>query len=164
MNLCEREIPVQDYSPFCASKPRGIFAFLFFLICLFPFPVASQTLVGVARRTITPQIKSGKPAVWLAGYGHGRQATGIHDELWSRALVVSVGSETQQKTIALVSLDLIGYHYPEVLKIRAAFARTHREMKVDHILVACTHVHEGPDTIGLWGKTQQQSGIDPAYI
>lgn len=37
-------------------------------------------------------------------------------------------------------------------------------MKIDHLLVACTHVHEGPDTMGLWGKTQQQSGIDPAYL
>jgi hypothetical protein len=75
-----------------------------------------------------------------------------------------VGKGTQQKTVVLVSLDLIGYHYPQVLKVREAFARIHEGPKVDHLLVACTHVHEGPDTIGLWGKTQQQSGINPAYL
>ncbi len=155
---------MQDDWLFTAPKPQSTFDFLLCLLCLFPFPIVAQTLVGASRKTITPVIESGKPAVWIAGYGHGRQATGVHDELWSRGLVVSVGSGTQQKTVALVSLDLIGYHYPEVLKIRSAFARTHREMKIDHLLVACTHVHEGPDTMGLWGKTQQQSGIDSAYL
>jgi hypothetical protein len=153
---------VQDDCLFNTPKPQWTGAILLCLLCLFPFPIVAQTLVGASRKTITPVIESSKPAVWIAGYGHGRQATGVHDELWSRGLVVSVGSGTQQKTVALVSLDLIGYHYPEVLKIRSAFARTHREMKIDHLLVACTHVHEGPDTMGLWGKTQQQSGIDPA--
>jgi hypothetical protein len=102
--------------------------------------------------------------VWIAGYGHGRQATGIHDDLWARVIVLTVEEGTQQKTIALVSLDLIGYHFPQVLKIREMFARNHEGTKIDHLMVACTHVHEGPDTMGLWGETQQLSGINPAYL
>ncbi len=123
-----------------------------------------EALVGVSGTTITPKVGSTEMPVWIAGYSHGRQATGIHDDLWSRCLVVTAGTGSQQKTVALVSLDLIGYHYPEVLKIRRGFHEKYPEMKVDHLLVACTHVHEGPDAMGLWGKTVQQSGINSGYL
>jgi hypothetical protein len=125
---------------------------------------AAETLVGVSRKAITPKVGPGEPPVWIAGYGHGRQATGVHDDLWVRAIVLTAGKGTKRKTVALASLDLIGYHYPEVLKIREAFAQIQKGMKVDHLIVACTHVHEGPDTMGLWGKNQQQSGIDSTYL
>src|SRR5262249_17287079 len=33
-----------------------------------------------------------------------------------------------------------------------------------YVLVSCTHNHEGPDTLGLWGPGPFASGIDPAYL
>lgn len=33
-----------------------------------------------------------------------------------------------------------------------------------YLLVASTHNHQGPDTLGLWGPSPLQSGVDPAYL
>jgi hypothetical protein len=162
---------------------------LFLLSILIRSPAdlaAEKVLVGVSKTVITPKIGPYEPPVWIAGYGNGRQATGVHDDLWARCMVISVGSESAgtersrsrrstvqdipiergntQKTLALVSLDLVGYHYPEVVKIRKSFEKKYPDLKVDHILVASTHGHEGPDSIGLWGKTEQESGITPGYL
>jgi putative sterol carrier protein len=32
------------------------------------------------------------------------------------------------------------------------------------ILIAATHVHSGPDVIGLWGPKEGESGVDQAYV
>src|SRR5581483_11600509 len=34
----------------------------------------------------------------------------------------------------------------------------------DHVIVACTHVHSGPDTIGLWGPSPAKSGVEESYV
>ena len=34
---------------------------------------------------------------------------------------------------------------------------------VDHLMVAATHIHEGPDTMGLWGFTASSGVVDDAY-
>jgi hypothetical protein len=33
----------------------------------------------------------------------------------------------------------------------------------DLAVIGSTHVHEGPDVIGIWGPNQRVSGVDPAY-
>jgi hypothetical protein len=32
------------------------------------------------------------------------------------------------------------------------------------VIIACTHVHSGPDTLGLWGPSAAQTGRDPRYM
>ena len=44
-------------------------------------------LVGFAESEITPDVHGDKP-VWIAGYGHGRRATGVHDPLMVRCVVL----------------------------------------------------------------------------
>ena len=73
--------------------------------------------VGFGETDITPDVKGKKP-VWLAGYGMGRRATGVHDPLMARCLVLSDGREK----IALASVDLIGLQYPTVQEIRSGRA------------------------------------------
>src|SRR5262249_15767066 len=34
----------------------------------------------------------------------------------------------------------------------------------DYVLISSTHNHEGPDTLGLWGRTRATSGVDPDYM
>src|SRR5688500_10228042 len=88
--------------------------------------------VGFAETDITPDVSS-KP-IWIAGYGHGRRATGVHDPLMSRAVVLEHGGQR----VALVAVDLVGLQYPEVKRIRAKLKDFH------YVLVASTHNHEGP--------------------
>jgi hypothetical protein len=134
---------------------------------------------GVAVRSISPEIETwtdtngdgaynaGEPfedlnangrwdPVWLAGFGNGRAATGRADDLWARVLVFEKGD----LRLAMVSLDLIGLFHHDVIGIRLAA----QDLGFDHVMVATTHAHEGPDTMGLWGKSFAQSGYDPDYV
>jgi len=96
---------------------------------------------------------------WMAGYGSGRPAVGIHDDdgLDVRAIVI----RTHGLTIALAELDLVGYFYDEIQKIRDLVRQSGD--RIDLVLVGSTHVHEGPDSVGIWGRDDGHSGIDPKY-
>jgi hypothetical protein len=108
---------------------------------------------GFGKADITPDINGNQP-VWIAGYGHNRRATGVHDPLYARAIVLRDGDTK----VAFVSVDLVGFMYPNTRNVRRALD------DFTYVLVASTHNHEGPDTIGLWGPTLRESGIDPEYL
>ena len=38
------------------------------------------------------------------------------------------------------------------------------KLGIQEVLIASTHNHEGPDTLGLWGKTAFSSGVDPGVV
>jgi len=111
---------------------------------------------GAAKATITPDVKAGK--VYLAGFGNNRVATGVHDDLYARCLALAVGNQT----LVMCEADLIGLFYDDVVAIRAKVKAQAPE--VSHLIVASSHDHEGPDTMGLWGPTPFQTGIDDKYM
>lgn len=139
-------------------------SFFIFLMACVSSSAAQNLEVGMAKMSISPPLGTDRPPVWLAGYNNGRQATAIHDDIWARCMLVRVIDGNKTKSIALVSLDLIGYFYPETLKIRRLFKQKYPHLPIDYILVASTHTHEGPDTLGLWGKTNHESGMNPQYL
>ena len=108
--------------------------------------------IGYAQDTITPFLD--KP-VFLAGFGNNRRATTIHDDLYARALAI----QDDKNTLVLVALDLIGFFRPDVLQVIE---------KVHHpdvqIVIASTHTHHGPDTMGLWGPDDKTCGVDLEYM
>lgn len=108
---------------------------------------------GFGEVDITPKLDAGRP-VYLAGYGHNRQAVGVHDPIMLRAVVLADG----KSKIALICADVVGLMRPTVLEIRGKLAG------FDYVMVACTHNHEGPDTIGLWGSSPLVSGVDARYM
>lgn len=117
-------------------------------------PAPSAALeVGFGETDITPSLESGRP-VWLAGYGMGRRATGVHDPLRARAVVLRDGDQK----IALACVDLIGLQYPAVKRIRESLAGYR------YVMVSSTHNHEGPDVIGIWGASPFQCGVDEQYV
>ncbi len=91
--------------------------------------------------------------MYLAGFGTNRKATKVHDPIAARAVVLADGDEK----VALVSVDVVGLFLPAVERVRAKLTG------FKYVLVSATHNHEGPDTLGLWGATPVQSGIDPDY-
>jgi hypothetical protein len=110
-------------------------------------------MVGFAEADVTPKLDPKKP-VFMAGFGPNRAATKVHDPIMARAVVLSDGT----KKIALVSVDVVGLFNAVAESVRK---------QVDgfaYVLVSSTHNHEGPDTLGLWGKTPFVSGIDKAYM
>jgi hypothetical protein len=115
-----------------------------------------QLRAGVAKTAVTPDVH--KTKVYLAGFGHNRVATGVHDDLYARCLALEAGGPI----VVLCAVDVIGLFYDDVLKIREQVKV--RAPEVSHLIVASTHVHEGPDTLGLWGPTALQTGIDENYL
>jgi hypothetical protein len=117
---------------------------------------SSDLLAGAASRPITPVL--GARPVFLAGFGRDRRATGVDTELFARA----IGLRLEERAAVLVSCDLIGLGRPDVDEIRAALAG--RGVPPEALIVACTHTHSGPDTLGLWGPDAATSGVDPGYL
>lgn len=120
----------------------------------------AETEIGVLRAgaaaiDITPDPQAS--TVWLAGFGNGRRATGVHDPLWARAIVCDDG----RSRIAVVACDLIGLFHEQAAEARR---RVSPAAGVDLVVVCSLHDHEGPDTMGLWGETPFDSGIDRAYL
>ena len=115
-----------------------------------------QLRAGAAKTVITPDVH--KHRVYMAGFGHNRIATGVHDDLYARCLALEAGGQI----LALCSVDVIGLFYDDLLKIRDQVKVQAPE--VSHLIVASTHVHEGPDTLGLWGPDQLHTGIDEDYL
>ena len=114
---------------------------------------AGNLQIGMASADVTPQLLDDRP-VWMAGYGQGRRATGVHDPLMTRALVLSDGS----RRVAIVGIDSIGLQLPTVRRIRE------RLSDYTYVLVASSHDHEAPDVIGIWGASPLQHGVDNAYL
>jgi hypothetical protein len=118
-------------------------------------PSAGRLSFGFARRTITPEL--GAKPVYMAGFGNDRRATGVHDDLWARAVAASDGV----RRIVLVSVDLIGLFHRDVEEARALLRE---KAPGAELVVTSTHDHEGPDTMGLWGRSRFSSGVDAAYL
>jgi hypothetical protein len=110
---------------------------------------------GFAKKAITPEL--GARPVYMAGFGHDRKATGVHDELWARAVAVSDGTQK----LAIVSVDLIGVFHADVVKARE---RLQQVVPGAALIVSSTHNHDGPDTMGLWGAGRFSSGVDARYL
>lgn len=129
---------------------RLLIALIAVVVCAAPAP-GGELLASAAKRSITPDLKAGHP-VYMAGFGNGRAATGVHDDLWVRCLALSTGA----RPVAVCAVDSIGLFLDDVEKIRAGVPQA-------TVLVMSTHVHEGPDTMGLWGVKQGVSGLVEEY-
>ena len=130
-------------------------------MCLLPLlmsvvltpPAASEEFrAGAAAVTITPPI-----GIPMAGYYSERGATGVHDDLHAKAIVMEQG----KATAALVALDLIAARRDLVEDARAAIDRVCRVRGAD-VMISATHSHTGPvvDTQNLFGG---QSDLVKAY-
>jgi hypothetical protein len=119
------------------------------LVCV--SAVRADLSVGFAEADVTPKLD--KP-VFIAGFGHNRKATKVHDPITARAVVLSDG----KLKVALVCVDVVGLFNAVAESVRK---------QVDgfaYVGVSSTHNHEGPDTLGLWGQSPFKSGVDKAYM
>lgn len=109
---------------------------------------------GYAQRIITPPLD---PPVYLAGFGQNRVAQSVHDDLYVRVLALKMG----ETCVLIVALDLLGLARHHCQEIETRIQRQHPNTQT---LIACTHVHHAPDTIGMWGPDMMTSGINPDYL
>ena len=97
-------------------------------------------------------------AIWLAGFHNSRPAQGVLDKLWARAIVLNSGDIT----LALCVIDMIGFGNDEVIATRKMIAEALPD--VDYVVIASTHVHSSPDVMGMWGPSEYERGVNPAYL
>ena len=107
---------------------------------------------GVASIEVTPS-----RAQYLAGFNFGRKSTGVHDPIYARALVIEKGGER----LALISVDAIGIERHHFLR---QYLPKIKGIPKERVILACTHTHSAPDTIGFWGKIPGMDGRDLNWI
>lgn len=95
--------------------------------------------------------------VWIAGFSNSKPANGIHDDTWARTMIIDDG----KTRLAIVALDAIGFMNDDVVDVRKMIPA---EAGITYTIITSTHTHEGPDLLGLWGKTPFKSGIDKEYM
>ena len=119
-------------------------------------PARGTVLVGAGTVDLTPPPGA---KVWLAGYGPNRPMKRISDPIGAQCLVVDDGA----RRVALVMVDVVGLMHPTIERIRKLVGPS------IEVVVASTHNHASPDTIGFWGPAVMyavpyRTGIDPAYL
>jgi hypothetical protein len=95
---------------------------------------------------------------WIAGFGGARAAMGVHDPLSVTSIVLSLDGEY----VALVGVDAIG-----LLENRTRDARDlvgADGFDRDRVVISSSHVHSGPDTVGIWGPSAYDSGVVTEYV
>jgi len=117
-----------------------------------------EFLAGAATRDITPENPDG---ILLGGFDFNRPCAGVRDPIYARALVLSDG----KTPLVIVTLDLVGLSQVRTNRIRDRLTREHSVS----ILLVCTHNHQSPDTLGLWGPAlfgllPYQTGLDAGYM
>lgn len=112
----------------------------------------SELRVGYGETVITPPL-----GLDLSGYGFylGRRAESVLDDLKARAVLLRSGD----RTLLLMSCDIIGFTVDEADDIRAEIAAAIGVPRRD-ILLAATHTHCGPATMPLPGL----GDVDAAYM
>jgi len=106
----------------------------------------AQLYAGAARVDITPD--TSVMQVPLGGYiaRKGAFATGVHDRIYARALVLSAANTK----IGLVSVDLcfIPANFRMEIGKRVAAAGV-VGLDLDHLMIAATHSHTSPDPLAM---------------
>jgi len=103
---------------------------------------------GAAAVKITPP--KGTP---LAGYYYNRAAEGVHDDLYSKALVL----EQDGTRVAFVVCDLISLSRPIVEEARKLIGEN-SGVRGENVMVSATHSHTGPVLRGGSTRNAAQGG------
>lgn len=111
--------------------------------------------VGAATIDLTPPEGA---HVWLAGYGFQRRMEVVRDPISARAIYFDDG----ERRVALVVADVVGLFVTTTDRVRRLVGNG------IEVVVASTHNHQSPDTMGYWGPAilyavPVKTGIDPAY-
>jgi len=127
------------------------------IIPLYAHPeVAIPLNAAVAEIDITPPV-----GYRMAGYFDERLATGTHDPLKAKAIVLQDGKEK----FALAFCDIVGISLNVTTNARAKLSKL-TGIPVSHIMICCTHSHTGPafDDVRrdyFHDKAMKELGKDP---
>ena len=125
-------------------------------------PYANDLVVGAAQTDISPTTSQvlGGYGMYVGSRTNCRWSQGVHDPLFATALFFMKGDSA----LVLIELDLVGFVAADVNEVRRRVAEQ-LAISPDRVIVAASHTHHSPDTVGLWGTIIPAfSGRDEAYI
>jgi hypothetical protein len=116
--------------------------------------------VGAASVVVNPP-----QGAYLAGYDTNRKSTGVHDDLFLKAVIFDDG----KTPVALIVVDTISLPYPLVQQMRQTAAAKAEKLALpaERIICQATHSHCTPDTIGIYGPSElvtSLSGANADYL
>ena len=106
-------------------------------------------IAGTSKIDITP---SGP--VWMDGMIRDRKSEGIHDPIFARALVISPDYRMEH-ACAFVSVEVCGIRGDDAGEARRS-ASMATGIPVTNIIIAATHTHSGPATIGFFNPQEHE--------
>jgi len=104
-------------------------------------------LAGAANIDITPS-----RSVWMHGMPRAHPSEGIHDLLFARVLVLA-NTEDRAEAFAIVSVDVCALSSEQTHAVGVA-AECQTGIPVTQIMIAATHTHSGPATLGLYNPQE----------
>jgi neutral ceramidase len=129
------------------------------ILCSWALPAAAALRAGAAKVSITPDPKT--VAYPLGGYVSperlGKNATGIHDTCYARALVLSDG----KTKCAVVSLDLC--FMPANVKTAVAERIGQTGIPASGLFLSSTHTHSATDPLTLHSGNTGHAGALPTF-
>jgi hypothetical protein len=127
---------------------------VFLVIAAVPGAVAADRLASAAAAADLPSVQAAPPELRLgtgavkitppagapmAGYYYNRSASGVHDDLWAKALVLESGAVRA----ALVACDISGLPRQVVVEARHLI-ESGSGITADRVMISATHCHTGP--------------------
>ena len=124
---------------------------------VFTYPHDGQLYAALECVPITPDEENHPSTVFLAGTSNGRPSQGVHDDLEACALLLGQDDDT----LVLIALDLVGVLEARVNKMKDRL----QALGVDRtrVIIASSHTHTGPDTVGIYGEDYYKTGLDYVY-
>jgi neutral ceramidase len=104
---------------------------------------------GVAKTDITPTKN-----VWMDGMIRAHRSEGVHDPLYARAMALA-NSDDLASAYVVVSVDICGLRTEESLRVRQT-ASARCGIPAAQIIVAATHSHSGPATVGFLNDSEPE--------
>ncbi|MBN2552005.1 MAG: neutral/alkaline non-lysosomal ceramidase N-terminal domain-containing protein [Spirochaetales bacterium] len=102
---------------------------------------------GTGKIDITP-----RGSVWMDGMIRAHRSTGIHDPLHARALYLAA-DENPRNAFVLVAMDVVGLNAEDGMVVRRSVEKS-TGIPWDHIILAASHTHSGPATIGAFNPKE----------
>ena len=104
---------------------------------------------GTAKIDITPSYP-----VWMDGMIRDRRSEGVHDRIYARALILSPDGSAEG-ACAFVSVEVCGLKTEISDSIRRD-ASMASGIPAENIIVAATHTHSGPATVGTFTPAESE--------
>ena len=105
---------------------------------------------GAAQRDITPLLGTS-----LVGFFHERKARDVRDPLYAKALVLDDG----ENRLGFVLCDLIALEKEYISEVRR-LVESDCEIPPENLMVACTHTHTGPASVGALGVDRDEGYLE----